>query len=203
VVWKRARSKNSTPVRKYISNITGLGKYEIDHTSFLGIENQECVTRLDTADKAILQNLRLNARISCKELEKSLRIEGLVISDRSIRHRMLRLEKKGIIKRYTVILDPQSLDFNEFRIAFIKTKTSENFGSQLSEMEKYLIDAPRCRFFTRVLGDVEYVCTFNFRDRNEAAAEFTRLRTEFRNIISSISVYDSEVMKAGHFRINL
>ncbi len=63
--------------------------------------------RIDNKDREILSFLIENGRISLKELGSKLGI-----SDVAIRKRIKKLEDAGIIKGYTVKVDPRALGYN-------------------------------------------------------------------------------------------
>lgn len=57
---------------------------------------------LDDLDWAILRNLQENARLTFTEIGRRLKLAHSTIYDR-----IKRMEKHGIIKKYTVLLDPK------------------------------------------------------------------------------------------------
>ena len=61
---------------------------------------------LDERDRRILEELSRNARVSYTELAKRLGI-----SDVAVIKRIRRLEQQGVIKRYTVEVNPRSLGY--------------------------------------------------------------------------------------------
>ncbi|MGI0040941.1 MAG: Lrp/AsnC family transcriptional regulator, partial [Nitrosopumilaceae archaeon] len=60
----------------------------------------ESWSNLDKVDQKIIAILNKNARAPSKEIAADLRNTGLDVSDRTIRKRIERLEKNGIIKGY-------------------------------------------------------------------------------------------------------
>ena len=59
-------------------------------------------SNLDKVDQKIIEILNNNARTPSKEIANELRKSGHDVSDRTIRKRIERLEKSGIIKGYKV-----------------------------------------------------------------------------------------------------
>jgi len=59
---------------------------------------------LDEVDRKIIDILNKNARTPSKEIAVELRNSGVDVSDRTIRKRIERLEKNGIIKGYKAVL---------------------------------------------------------------------------------------------------
>ena len=58
----------------------------------------------DKIDQRIIEILNENARTSSKDIAIDLRKQGHDVSDRTIRKRIERLEKSGIIKGYKAVL---------------------------------------------------------------------------------------------------
>ena len=63
--------------------------------------------RLDEKDFALLQELKRNARASLRSISRKL---GMPIS--TVHVRMKKLEKLGVIKQYTAVIDEKKLGFN-------------------------------------------------------------------------------------------
>lgn len=62
---------------------------------------------MDEKDLKILDELETNARISFIELGKKLKM-----SESAVRKRVRKLEKEGIIEKYTIIVNPAKLGYN-------------------------------------------------------------------------------------------
>ncbi len=63
---------------------------------------------LDEVDQKIIGILNKNARTPSKEIASELRNSGVDVSDRTIRKRIERLEKNGIIRGYKAVLSSVS-----------------------------------------------------------------------------------------------
>ena len=70
-------------------------------------------SNLDKVDQKIIEILNKNARTPSKEIATELRKSGHDVSDRTIRKRIERLEKSGIIKGYKAVLSDVS-EINEY-----------------------------------------------------------------------------------------
>ena len=66
---------------------------------------------LSKKDRRILYELSMNARQSLSSLGKKLRM-----SKQSLSYRLKLLERKGIIKGYYAIVDPNKIGFNHYRL---------------------------------------------------------------------------------------
>jgi len=67
---------------------------------------------LDHIDKEIITKLRANARVPFLEIARNLSI-----SESTIRNRVKHLETKGVIKKYSAIVDPSKMGYNS--IAYV------------------------------------------------------------------------------------
>ena len=104
-------------------------------------------SNLDKVDQKIIEILNQNARTPSKEIADELKKSGHDVSDRTIRKRIERLEKSGIIKGYKAVLTDVA-DSNEYEAIFMKlkpAKTLETIKESIKEfvtnMENYLLVA--------------------------------------------------------------
>jgi len=104
-------------------------------------------SNLDKVDQKIIEILNQNARTPSKEIADELKKSGHDVSDRTIRKRIERLEKSGIIKGYKAVLTDVA-DSNEYEAIFMKlkpAKTLESIKESIKEfvtsMENYLLIA--------------------------------------------------------------
>ena len=72
-----------------------------------------------------MKYLNKNARTPSKEIASELRKSGEDVSDRTIRKRIERLEKSGIIKGYKAVLSDVS-ETSEYEAMFMKFKPSRS-----------------------------------------------------------------------------
>jgi len=80
------------------------------------------VVELDEKDMKILRMLAQNGRISFSEMARSI---GL--SDVAVMKRVRKLEQKGVIKGYTVVVDPKKLGYNLVSITGIDVEPQSLF----------------------------------------------------------------------------
>jgi DNA-binding Lrp family transcriptional regulator len=87
---------------------------------------------LDEVDKIVLSQLGKNARMSSLQIAHTLKDMGHDITDRTIRHRLERLEKINIILGYSAILNPSlvSEKINRTIILKLKIKPEKVFHRQ-------------------------------------------------------------------------
>ncbi len=107
------------------------------------IEDSSNVVFLDKKDKIILKNISTNSRCD------SVSLSGMVgLTAPAVSKRIKRLEKIGIIKKYSLFIDPSKLSFFQYSI-FIK-------GSSLDKKDKllsYLQNHHSVSFVVEYLGD--------------------------------------------------
>jgi len=90
--------------------------------------NDDSWSNLDKVDQKIIEILNQNARTPSKEIASELRKSGHDVSDRTIRKRIERLEKSGVIKGYKAVLSDVS-ESNEYESAFLKLKPTKSLES--------------------------------------------------------------------------
>ncbi|TEW54321.1 leucine-responsive transcriptional regulator Lrp [Psychromonas sp. RZ22] len=105
---------------------------------------------LDRIDKNILRELQRNGRISNVELSKKVGLSATPCLER-----VKRLEKQGVIKSYTALLDPQYLDASLLvYIELTLKRTSADVFDRFNEAAKQLDSILECHL---VSGDFDYL----------------------------------------------
>lgn len=74
------------------------------------------------------------------------------VSDRTIRKRIERLEKSGIIKGYTAVLSGVSIT-DEFEALFLKLKITRSINSQVESIKDFVKTFPNYLFIATLDGD--------------------------------------------------
>lgn len=90
--------------------------------------SEDAWSNLDKVDQKIIEILNNNARTPSKEIATELEKLGHDVSDRTIRKRIERLEKSGIIKGYKAVLTDVS-GINKYESVMIKLKPSKSLES--------------------------------------------------------------------------
>jgi DNA-binding Lrp family transcriptional regulator len=109
------------------------------------------MTAIDEIDRRIIELLMENARTPSRQIAIKLRSEGHDIQDRAVAYRIVRLEKKQIIKGYEIVLR-QSLveDFEALYLRFKPSKSPEILTEQICSFIK---DLPNCLLTATVTGN--------------------------------------------------
>ena len=98
---------------------------------------------LDDMDKQIVGILAGNARISLKELAAQVNL-----SSPSASERLRRLEERGVIRAFTVELDPQALGFALQAIVRIRPRPG-----QFHQVQQMVVEIPQICECDKITGD--------------------------------------------------
>lgn len=109
-------------------------------------------SNLDKVDQKIIEILNNNARTPSKEIANELRKSGHDVSDRTIRKRIERLEKSGIIKGYKAVLSDVS-ETNDYEALFMKFKPTKSLEMVKKSIIEYVIDKPDYLFIANLEGE--------------------------------------------------
>ncbi len=94
-------------------------------------------SNLDKVDQKIIEILNNNARTPSKEIASELVKSGHDVSDRTIRKRIERLEKSGIIKGYKAVLTDVS-GINKYQAILMKLKPSRSFEAVKDSIKEFI-----------------------------------------------------------------
>ncbi|ALV63061.1 Transcriptional regulator, AsnC family [Thermococcus sp. 2319x1] len=112
---------------------------------------------LDEIDKEILRVLQKNSRTPLREISKRV---GLAES--TVYERIKKLKEKGIIKKFTIILDPESLGFHLLAFILIKAK-----AGKYAEVAGKLITYPEIVEIYETTGDYDMILKIRTRSSEE------------------------------------
>ena len=113
--------------------------------------------RIDDLDLKILSELSNDASISVPKLSKKVNINASVVYSR-----IKRLIKRGLIKKFTVIINDEALGLN------VKALTGINMDSKLRDnVLNELFKVPEVREVTEVTGRFDVLVTMNARSLDE------------------------------------
>jgi Lrp/AsnC family leucine-responsive transcriptional regulator len=109
-------------------------------------------SNLDEVDQKIIAILNKNARTPSKEIASGLRNSGVDVSDRTIRKRIERLEKNGIIKGYKAVLSGVS-SLDEFEVLFLKFKVTRSVDSIIEAVKNFVKTFSNYLFVATIDGE--------------------------------------------------
>ncbi|MEK5389591.1 Lrp/AsnC family transcriptional regulator [Margalitia sp. FSL K6-0131] len=92
---------------------------------------------LDNTDKKIIEELTKNGRISMKELGEKVHLTGQAASTR-----VLKLEEKGVIERYTIKLNDRKIGYfvHAFLNIYTKNIHHQPFLSFIHTQQEYIVN---------------------------------------------------------------
>jgi DNA-binding Lrp family transcriptional regulator len=92
---------------------------------------------VDEIDRILLVQLGKNSRASSYEITRYLQNLGYRITDRTVRHRLAKLEKSNVILGYSLLLNPTLLSEKINRTILLKFKYTASTSVMTSRLEKY------------------------------------------------------------------
>ncbi|MEM4520148.1 MAG: Lrp/AsnC family transcriptional regulator [Candidatus Bathyarchaeia archaeon] len=98
---------------------------------------------MDETDLAILRILQEDASISFIEIARRLRI-----SESTVRKRVEKMRREGVIKRFTVVIDPPKIGFNAVAMIGIDVDPSK-----VLEVVQKLCELPETKSVATSMGD--------------------------------------------------
>lgn len=114
---------------------------------------------LDEKDLKIIEILKENARTSYTDIARQLGI-----SDVAVLKRIRKLEQLGVIRKYTIIVDPRKLGFTAISVTGIDV-----VPEQLFTILEELKDKSYVRFLALTSGDHSIITTIWAKDSKELA----------------------------------
>src|SRR5260370_5753048 len=107
---------------------------------------------IDNIDRKIIELLLVDARTSIKDLAKSVKLSAPSVSER-----VQRLQERGVIRRFTVDIDPASLGYDLQALVRIKP-----LPGTLPVVEKLIQDIPEFSECFKVTGNDCFIARLHF-----------------------------------------
>lgn len=124
---------------------------------------------MDAIDKKILKNLQKNARVTISDLSSEISLSMPAISER-----LKKLEASGVIKQYTVILDPAMLNKHLMALMFIRFENPSH-GDSFAEFVKNEAEIKECFYIT---GDFDYSLKIITENTHTLELLLTRIKNQ-------------------------
>src|SRR4029078_11832376 len=113
--------------------------------------------RIDDLDLKILSELSKDASISVPKLSKTINVNASVVYSR-----IKRLVKRGLIRKFTIVINDEALGFN------VKALTGINMDSKLRDnVLNELFKIPEVREVSEVTGRFDVLVTMNSHSLDE------------------------------------
>ena len=115
---------------------------------------------LDETDRQILKTLQKNAKLTTKELADAVNLTPTPVFERQ-----KRLEKKGYIKKYVAVLDPEKL--NQGLLVFCKVKLKQINREIAEAFVRRIHRIPEVTECYNTSGSYDYLLKVRARDMNQ------------------------------------
>jgi DNA-binding Lrp family transcriptional regulator len=126
---------------------------------------------------------------------------GYKITDRTVRHRLNRLEKSNVILGYSLLLNPTLISEKINRTIFLKFKFTANTAVLISRLEKYCGESHFCIYSARMTGDFDWICHFVFDSVEQYEFESSNFLNRFVDLIDDFRSYESSMVKVTPYTI--
>lgn len=119
---------------------------------------------LDEKDKKIIEVLKDNADYSTRQIAKKI-----LLPTTTIHNRIQKLKKEGIIKRFTVKLDPKKMGkhFTVMILGSVDYKTLRQKNLDEHQMGRKIYANPEVESFYILTGDNDFMIKARFKDVEE------------------------------------
>ena len=155
---------------------------------------------LDEIDKTLLSELGKNARASSLQITKRLQSLGYSLTDRAVRKRLERLERRDIVVGYSAILSPRFTSEKVHRTLLLKFKHAHN----QKMLERLAAFADRSRFCTysgRIVGDMDWIGHFTFESQRQCELEINNFLFTFEELIETYRSYATHAVKCTPYSV--
>ncbi|MBR5652803.1 MAG: Lrp/AsnC family transcriptional regulator [Prevotella sp.] len=115
---------------------------------------------LDETDLQILKTLQKNAKLTTKELADAVHLTPTPVFERQ-----KRLEKKGYIKKYVAVLDPDKL--NQGLLVFCKVKLKQINREIAESFTRRIMRIPEVTECYNTSGNYDYLLKVRARDMKQ------------------------------------
>jgi DNA-binding Lrp family transcriptional regulator len=154
---------------------------------------------VDEIDRILLVQLGKNSRTSSYEITRYLKDLGYTITDRTVRHRLTKLEKSNVILGYSLLLNPTLLSEKINRTILLKFKYTASTSVMTSRLEKYCKESSFCIYSAKLTGDFDWVCHFVFDSIEQYEFESNNFLNRFDELIEDFHSYESSMVKASSY----
>ena len=121
--------------------------------------------KMDEVDIRIIDLLVVNSRTSLKDLGKATNLSSPSVADR-----IRRLEEKGVIRAFTVDIDPEALGYSLQAIVRVRP-----LPGMLHIVEKLIQETPEFIECEKVTGDDCFIAKLYFRSMGQLDAILDRI----------------------------
>ena len=141
------------------------------------------MTKMDAANRRILQELTRNGRISNLDLA-----ERVGMSPSACLRRVQELERSGVIRGYRAVLDPQAMGVGF--VAYVTVGLNEHTKASQQAFEDAIATAPEVRECHNITGNREYLLRIEAAD----LVAYKRFHTEVLGTVPQVNAITSYVV---------
>jgi Lrp/AsnC family transcriptional regulator, leucine-responsive regulatory protein len=124
-----------------------------------------CEASMDDLDRQILELLVANSRTSLKDLGKATHLSSPSVADR-----IRRLEEKGVIRAFTIDIDPEALGYGLQAVVRVRP-----LPGMLHIVERLIQETPEFIDCEKVTGDDCFIAKLCFRSMSQLDAILDRI----------------------------
>jgi DNA-binding Lrp family transcriptional regulator len=145
--------------------------------------------------------------MSSLQIAHTLKDMGYDTTDRTIRHRLERLEKRDVILGYSAILNPSFVSEKINRTIILKFKFSKDSQVLIERLKNYVEEAPFCLYSTKLGGglggggDFDWICHFVFDSIDQYELESNNFLNRFAELIADYRSYESNTIKVSPYSV--
>ncbi|AFL66238.1 Lrp/AsnC family transcriptional regulator [Desulfurococcus amylolyticus] len=143
---------------------------------------------LDEVDMFIIRELMENARKPFREIAMKLKL-----SDVAVIKRVRKLEERGVIRKYALIVNPAPMGYNKISFTGINVKPDKLF-----EVASKLREKEYVKYIALTSGDHELLAVIWARD----GEELKKIHDEIKNMEGVINIYPAiltDIIKADAY----
>lgn len=137
---------------------------------------------LDATDKAILNQLQENAKVTHKQLSQRLNLSVTAIYER-----VKKLERLGMIEKYTIVLNRKKL--GRELLVLIQVKLNVHSRDNIAEFENEISKLEDVHECFHVSGDYDYILKTSFSDMDGYRDFLVKRLTAIAAIGSTHSIF--------------
>ncbi len=145
---------------------------------------------LDATDRAILQHLQEQARMTNAELASSV---GL--SPSAVLRRVRALEENGVIDKYVTLINPEKI--GRATTVFVEISLSAQFDDQLDDFEASIVKCPEVMSCHLMAGNADYLIQVACAD----VGDYERVHRDWISKLPGVSrIRSSFAIREVHLR---
>ncbi|THD68005.1 Lrp/AsnC family transcriptional regulator [Robertkochia marina] len=151
---------------------------------------------LDAIDRKLLISLQKDAKQTTKELALQM---GL--SNTAVYERVRKLEREGVIRQYTVMVDRQKV--NKAFVVFCHIRLTQHTKENVSQFEKEVVTLSEVQECYHVSGDYDYILKIHVADMEDYRNFMLTKLTNLKHIGNTHSIFmigevkNSSVIEVG------